>query len=120
MGPFLEASTDSAVRPNENCKECGLYMKEGVIAEESTEAKPNKGLNHGIKPSKKEVDEHERTHLPFRSWCAHCVRGKGQSHPHWNKSKEDCGIPTISWDYVYMKGDGPKYSEDDMKDEMPV
>jgi len=107
--PFLDAAnTTTAVRPQDSkCEECGLFVK-GIAAsagvEEITEAKPHKGLRHGhgIKPSSKEVEDHERTHLPFRSWCARCVRGKAQSHPHWNKSKEGHGIPTISWDYFYM------------------
>ena len=119
MGPFLRASDSQAVRPKElECSPCdhGLYMNEGGMSvgeEERTEAKPNKGLNHGIKPSQKEVDEHERTHLPFRSWCAHCVKGKGQSHPHWNKDKEDCGIATISWNYFYMNDDENDKTEAD-------
>ena len=25
-------------------------------------------------PSKEEREEDEKTHLPFRSWCRHCVR----------------------------------------------
>lgn len=27
-------------------------------------------------PKKEEVDEHYLTHLPFRRWCQHCVRGR--------------------------------------------
>ena len=29
-------------------------------------------------PSAEEVAEHELTHLPYRSWCSHCVRGQGE------------------------------------------
>ena len=29
-----------------------------------------------VKPSQEEVDAHMLTHLLFRSWCPHCVRGK--------------------------------------------
>ena len=29
-------------------------------------------------PSSQEVQEHMKTHIPYRSWCAHCVRGKGE------------------------------------------
>ena len=32
-------------------------------------------------PSKREVEEHMATHIPFRNWCAHCVRGKSKSDP---------------------------------------
>ena len=27
-------------------------------------------------PSSQEVQEHVKTHIPNRSWCAHCIRGK--------------------------------------------
>ena len=120
---FLKASKNSAVSPKDiQCTECGLYNADSVGVEETTEAKPNKGLKHGIRPSQKEVDEHERTHLPFRSWCAHCVRGKGQSHPHWNTAKEECGTPIISWDYFYMNDDENKANneEDEESDDTPI
>ena len=29
------------------------------------------------KPSQSEGDQHNLTHLPYRSWCTHCVRGRG-------------------------------------------
>ena len=27
-------------------------------------------------PSSQEVQEHMKTHIPYRSWCAHCVTGE--------------------------------------------
>ena len=33
-------------------------------------------------PSQEEIRAHEMTHLPYRSWCVHCVRGKGKSLDH--------------------------------------
>ena len=35
-----------------------------------------------LMPSQQEVDAHELTHLPFRSWCSHCMRGRGKDMPH--------------------------------------
>ena len=29
-------------------------------------------------PTRAEIDEHELTHLPFRNWCEHCVKGRGR------------------------------------------
>ena len=29
-------------------------------------------------PSQQEKEEHEMTHLPFRSWCRHCIMGRGR------------------------------------------
>ena len=33
-------------------------------------------------PSSQEVQEHMKTHIPYRSWCAHCVRGRGRNDHH--------------------------------------
>ena len=33
-------------------------------------------------PSSQEVEEHMKTHIPFRSWCAHCIRGRRRNSPH--------------------------------------
>ena len=32
-------------------------------------------------PSSQEVQEHMMTHIPYRSCCAHCVRGRGGMIP---------------------------------------
>ena len=56
-------------------------------------------------PTRAEVYEHEVTHLPFRSWCKHCVHGRGVSSPHVRPDKkEKIGI-TISMDYCFMNGE---------------
>ena len=34
------------------------------------------------KPSQEEVEKHNLTHLPFRNWCPHCMRGRGKEAPH--------------------------------------
>ena len=33
-------------------------------------------------PSAEERENHMKTHLPYRSWCRHCVRGRGKQFPH--------------------------------------
>ena len=44
--------------------------------EESRKREPEKRLDPR-RPSDAEVKEHEFTHVPFRNWCRHCVRGQG-------------------------------------------
>ena len=34
------------------------------------------------RPTQKEVEDHERTHLPYRNWCSVCVRAKGKDADH--------------------------------------
>ena len=58
---------------------------EGEVSEEPEEEeaglrRPKKVLDPR-EPSAEERKEHELTHLPFRSWCRHCVRGRGKEEP---------------------------------------
>ena len=48
----------------------------------ASEAQPARPANVPVLPSEAEVERHELTHLPFRSWCRHCVHAKGKDSPH--------------------------------------
>ena len=52
-------------------------------------------------PKAEEVEEHNVTHLPFRSWCPHCVKGKAKGKKH-ESSKEKSEIAQVSIDYMFM------------------
>ena len=39
-------------------------------------------------PTKDEREEHEKTHLPYRSWCKHCIKGRGKQLPHFAGAQE--------------------------------
>ena len=53
-------------------------------------------------PTQAEVDEHNMTHLPCRSWCTHCVRGRGEAHPHRKYADEERDVPELHMDYRFM------------------
>ena len=52
-------------------------------------------------PTSAEVEAHEGTHHPYRSWCRHCVAGAGRrdGHAHASSATRDDGIVTVSCDY---------------------
>ena len=58
-------------------------MEDGEGGEdESMQDEAEEGRRHPFRksenqPSSHEVQEHMKTHIPYRSWCAHCVRGRG-------------------------------------------
>ena len=67
--------------------------------EKEEEARNMRGKKPIRQPSQEEYDEHMRTHMPFRKWCPHCVKGKRKNDPHKTPlEKEDQEIPTMSWD----------------------
>ena len=45
--------------------------------EESEEGEAPRALRDPGMPTDRERREHMLTHIPFRSWCEHCVRGRG-------------------------------------------
>ena len=46
-----------------------------IEAEEETE--PRNSLPNPELPSQSEIDDHNIDHCPYRSWCPHCVEGRG-------------------------------------------
>ena len=52
-------------------------------------------------PNDAEVEEHKKTHLPFRSWCLHCVRGKGKQAEYRRMTQEEVG-PELHTDFAFM------------------
>lgn len=76
-------------------------------------------VRSGYSPTKSEVAEHRISHLPFRDWCEHCVKGRSKGLPHRIKegaAKEEQEVPVISVDYMFM---GDKQSEGD-ESGMPI
>jgi hypothetical protein len=65
---------------------------------EEAESRP---LRAPMRPTAEMVEAHAVSHLPFRSWCSFCVRGRGQSIPHHGIQKSDEQLPTISVDYGF-------------------
>jgi hypothetical protein len=53
-------------------------------------------------PTQAEVKEHQLTHLPFRSWCHHCVNGRGKEMPHEReKTSDEQTLPEYRLDYAF-------------------
>ena len=91
-------------------------FEEEIFAEDfeaAEEGRAPKVLAAPPVPSRQEVEEHEITHFPFRSWCPDCVRGRAAAPPHrrahvYNREQ---GVPMVVGDYCYMTGQD-RHSED--------
>ena len=55
-----------------------------------------------MKPSPAEVDEHNKTHLPYRNWCKYCVKGHGKEMAH-RKQSEECGMLEVHMDFCFQE-----------------
>ena len=71
--------------------------------QEVEEAKPAKLLRDPAAPTQQEIDAHEATHLPYRSWCAVCVAGRRDNAPHKPMADEDRSVPEVGMDYCFIR-----------------
>ena len=63
-------------------------------------------------PSASEVEDHRKSHLPYRSWCRECVMGRGLGEPHRSHTQVEHTVPRVGIDYWYITTGGLKtYSE---------
>ena len=57
-------------------------------------------------PTQSEVDNHNITHVPYRNWCPHCVRGRGKDLDHRRSVDDDHKVQEFSLDYCFMSDEG--------------
>ena len=81
--------------------------REGGEPEEGQAAKP---LTQPHAPTRRQVEEHELTHLPYRSWCLHCRRSRGVSMAHRKTDEEkeeekERAMTTFAIDYTFLTED---------------
>ncbi len=63
-------------------------------------------------PTQQEIDQHRITHIPYRNWCPHCIRGKAREDAHRKVDRSRDEVPTISIDYAFMSGKRRKDLDD--------
>ena len=92
------------------CELCDMEEEEHGVILPSTPTAP-------YVPTRQERLEHEVTHVPYRSWCEHCVKGKAKSTPHKHEANRVEGIPVIGLDYYSMS---KKDEDQEYKSEVTV
>ena len=86
-------------------------VEEVVEAEE--ESQPVDTLPTPNMPTQSERDDHDLTHYPYRSWCKHCVEGRGVEMGHrLGGDHSNRGVAIISFDYMFVI-DSNVYSRDE-------
>ena len=77
-----------------------VEMTMELCGEEFGERKPKKVQDPKL-PSPEEVLEHNFSHLPYRSWCRHCVRGRCKEIPHRRVSEEP-KMSEVHFDFGFL------------------
>ena len=60
-----------------------------------------RALPSPMEPTPDEVAEHNICHLPHRSWCRHCIAGRGRANQH-RQTTERHRVPSIHADYGFL------------------
>ena len=81
--------------------------EEIVLEEPGEEAASVPVLRDPGEPTQAEVDQHNLTHAAFRSWCPHCVRGRGRNAAHRTIRRDADALPTLSFDYCFLGSKNP-------------
>ena len=71
-------------------------------SDEEEEAKIPRIIKYPKRPTSKEVEQHNITHLPFRDWCPYCIQGGAPNRNHNKIKEQDYSIPHITCDYCFM------------------
>ncbi len=98
-GSSKEGGNEEAeVRDEEMAEEEGEEVEAGEEEPEvKIAAKP-------VEPSREEKEKHNATHAVYRSWCPHCVRGRGLASPHKSdaRSRNPTTVPEVVMDYCFL------------------
>ena len=125
LGPFSRAGQlKGSVRPGGKGR---LMAGEGDAEQEPEQAAEDEGfaaraLPAPPQPTPEMVASHNVSHIPFRSWCSHCVRGRGRSFYHKKVSHEadDPSRPVVSLDYGFFGAPGEIPADSVGGSKMPV
>ena len=69
------------------------------IGAEDIEEPPIRVAKSPRSPTSLEIDNHNTTHTPHRSWCPICIQGRGKEDAHKRQDKDHGGKPVVSADY---------------------
>ena len=113
---FHEAGvTNDAEEIRERCKtetniemrrEGGMAMIDGVVEGDEAEGAGGRESSDEWEEfgNRKVVRRHDprQTYLPFRSWCRHCITGRGREEDSRKSMEEDRQVPEVHLDYMCM------------------
>ena len=81
-----------------------LMGDEEIVADDGEVVRKARGMPAPKQPSKEDVARHNLNHLPYRSWCPHCVASRRPNSSHrTRKSTAGRPLPLFCADYAYVR-----------------
>ena len=100
--PDAASETEGGQEQSDSADEADEAEDDG----EGEEGRMSVGRSSPEDPTKKQREEHERTHMPYRSGCEDCVKARAGNAPHHKRAPEDhleeIKVPKVHMDYFFM------------------
>ena len=85
------------------CVQCGCFgLGEDMVTGPEEEIEPIKTKRVPRLPTAQEIDEHEKTHLPYRRWCSTCVAARLRDDGHPTRDVDDAEVDEVHFDYCFF------------------
>ena len=78
---------------------------EEVCAETGAAVQVPRALPSPTLPAKRDVEFHNLTHIPYRSWCPFCVAARRKNRPHFASHGDARTVPLFCADYAFARED---------------
>ena len=105
MSRILERPDDKSKDGQATIKEASIERvslspmdSEGQEIVEQQEVRSQNVAPRPKAPTQAEIDDHEPLHLEYRSWCPHCVYGRGHPNHHRASNSE---VVDATWQMDY-------------------
>ena len=111
IAPAVEEEPDTAAHVESNEGETEIQPEEETA-----------DLKVGVdpaQPSAADVAEHRVTHMPYRSWCPHCVAGRGLGEQRGRHAGRKHDIPRVGVDYWFITSGGDLKRRKEIEEEYP-
>ena len=92
----------------------GEFVKHRKTGNEEDTAEEDDDEEYGVRktvkrldprePCREEREEHEKTHMPFRNWCRHCVRARQGGGMQGSQGGHD--MAEVHLDFMFMGDEG--------------
>ena len=92
-------------------------IEEFVSAQEDEGAAAPQSLPTPYQPTRSEYLDHCVSHFPYRSWCRHCLEGRGREFGHSTQSgkKDENVAAVISFDYAFLSDSGEVTTDEEFQ-----
>ena len=96
---------DCPIFPEQHANIERTSAEEEIAADDNQVLQKPRGMPEPILPSPAEVNLHNLSHIPYRSWCQHCVAARRNAQAHASQAKSPQRmLPLIVFDYCFVKG----------------